>query len=171
MNRTEQTASCPQSCSSRAGPQGQTHQRPTQSSACKGGWPLSSSRAPDAGAPPCETLASVRRGPGQGSLVNPDALGPVPSENVHPPRTFMQGMASSTAAVGGIPMHPYARGLGHALTTPAAVGRQGHVLWCEGSPRLTSRDPLTLHSLGRGLRAPAGPGRPVLTPKHIRSKS
>lgn len=68
-------------------------------------------------------------------------------------------------------MRPYARGLGHALTTPAAVGHQGHVLCCEGSPRLTSRDPLTLHSLGRGLHAPAGPGRPVLTPKHIRSKS
>lgn len=51
-------------------------------------------------------------------------------------------------------MRPYARGLGHALTTPAAVGHQGHVLCCEGSPRLTSRDPLTLHSLGRGLRAP-----------------
>ena len=49
-----------QSCSSRAGPQGRTHQRPTQSSTCKGGWPLSSSRAPDAGALPCETLASVR---------------------------------------------------------------------------------------------------------------
>ena len=26
-------------------------------------------------------------------------------------------------------MRPYARGLGHALTTPAAVGHQGHVLW------------------------------------------
>lgn len=68
-------------------------------------------------------------------------------------------------------MRPYARGLGHALTTPAAVGHQGHVLCCEGSPRLTSGDPLTLHSLGRGLHAPAGPGRPVLTRKHIRSKS
>ena len=68
-------------------------------------------------------------------------------------------------------MHPYARGLGHALTTLAAVRRQGHVLCCEGSPRLTSGDPLTLHSLGHGLRAPAGPGRPVLTPMLIRSKS
>ena len=68
-------------------------------------------------------------------------------------------------------MCPYARGLGHALTTPVAVGRQGHVLCCEGSPRLTSGDPLTLHSLGCGLRAPAGPGRPVITLKLIRSKS
>ena len=165
MNRTEQTASCPQSCSSRAGPQGRTHQRTTQSSTCKGGWPLSGGQAPDAGAPPCETLASIRRGPGQGSLVNPDTLGPVPSENVH------AGRGRQHCRCGRIPMRPYVRGLGHALTTPAAMGRQGHVLWCEGSPRLTSRDPLTLHSLGRGLRAPAGPGRPVLTRKHIRSKS
>ena len=141
MNRTEQTASCPQSGSSRAGPPGQTHQRTTQSSTCKGGWPLSGSRAPDASAPPCETLASAQRGPGQGSLVNPDALGPVPSENVHAghgrehcrcgrdTRARTRGSLSSA-------LRPLRGQRGTRVTFFAA----------EGSPGLTSGDQLILHS-------------------------
>ena len=46
MNRTEQTASCSQSGSSRAGLPGRTHQRTTQSTTCKGRWPLSGGRPP-----------------------------------------------------------------------------------------------------------------------------
>ena len=55
----------------------------------------------------------------------------------------------------GVPFcGPAPRGLGHALTTPAAVGHQGHVLCCEGSPRLKS--PPTRRGPPRGTpRVPA----------------
>ena len=166
MNRTKQTASCPQSGSSRAGPPGRTHQRPTQSGTCKGGWPLSGGRAPDAGAPPCETLASARRGPGQGSLVNPDSLGPAPSENVHAGRGWQHRCCGRDTRAHG-------RKRASAALSPLGWQRVTRVMFsaAEGSPRPTSRDSLTLHSLRCGLHAPAGPGQPVLTLKLRRSKS
>ena len=156
MTRTEQTASCPQSSSSRAGPPGRTHQRPTQSGTCKGGWPLSGGRAPDAGAPPCETLASTRRGPGQGSLMNPDAVGPAPSKKVHAGRgrqhrrggrdTRARGREGASAV-----LSPLRRQRGARVTSSAA----------ESSPGPTSRDPLTLTP---GAWAPCPRGtRPACT--------
>ena len=40
-------------------------------------------------------------------------------------RTCTQGVAGSTATVGGIPTRPYARGLGHALTTELMLSNCG----------------------------------------------
>ncbi|XDC87215.1 hypothetical protein R6Z07F_018388 [Ovis aries] len=132
-NRSERMTLKLRSSSRRAGPPGRTHQRPTQSGTCKGGWPLSGGRDPDAGAPPCEMLASARRGPGQGSLVNPDSLGPAPSENVHAGRgrqhrrcgrdTHVHGHEGASAV-----LSPLGRQRGTRVMFSAAEGSLGRPL-------------------------------------------
>ncbi|XDA88762.1 hypothetical protein R6Z07M_018401 [Ovis aries] len=132
-NRSERMTLKLRSSSRRAGPPGRTHQRPTQSGTCKGGWPLSGGRDPDAGAPPCEMLASARRGPGQGSLVNPDSLGPAPSENVHAGRgrqhrrcgrdTHVHGHEGASAV-----LSPLGRQRGARVMFSAAEGSLGRPL-------------------------------------------
>ena len=157
MNRTKQTASCPQSGSSRAGPPGRTHQRTTQSSTCKGGGP-SPVAEPQTLVPFCPCGG---RGPGQGSLANPDALGSLRE----------RARRAWSAALPPREGHPRARDRGtcsdHCGGSRAPRSRPLPLRALLGP---TSGDPPTLHCQGEAS-APHGPGRPVLTPKLSRSKS
>ena len=148
------------------GPRAGPTRGPPRAAPVREGGCLSGGRVPDAGAPPCETLASARRGPGQGSLVNPDSLGPAPSENVHAGRGWQHRCCGRDTRAHG-------RKRASAVLSPLGWQRVTRVTFsaAEGSPRPTSRDSLTLHSLRCGLHAPAGPGQPVLTLKLRRSKS
>ena len=58
-----------------------------------------------------------------------------------PPKTCTQGVAGSTAAVGGVPTRPYARGLGHALTTPAGRVVRGYMIEESATEQSSDRVP------------------------------